>query len=119
MLPEFVGPGAANHAPQDSEYENRIVGITDDGEEVGDQVDWHGEVCDQQPDRPADASGDFTLASLRMRRSVSGSNRAASRSDEPSGRMANTNTMNNSQTTTNVAATIARVHSIRSAQHAA
>jgi hypothetical protein len=57
-----VRSGPADHRSQDERDEDRVVGVAEDRDEVGDQVDRHRQVGEQAPQPEAYAAGQRGVA---------------------------------------------------------
>jgi hypothetical protein len=82
-----VEAGAADDATQHGGDDDGVVGITEDGHEVRDEINGNSEIGQQQhkPDAHPMREG-LSAASRRIRRSTSGSSLSASRMSPPRGR---------------------------------
>lgn len=63
MLRDDGRPGAADQSSQDNDHDDDVVGVAEQWDEVGDQVDGRGQVGGNQPEGEPMPAGDVAVAS--------------------------------------------------------
>ena len=67
-LPKFFQGNAATYAPQDESDDDGIIGVPEDGNEVGDHVERYGQVGEQQCDPDANTGREVWIGGQSSQR---------------------------------------------------
>ena len=115
VFSQLRGSCLAQQSMEDERCEDRVVGVSDHREKVGNEVDGHGEICrSAQAGSRADRGMLPSLARRATNRTVSGSILGSPRSVPVSGRAITRNTRNTSQSARSTRCSGARVATTQS-----